>query len=82
MANLVPGSPYTPYMTYNFLLDEEVIINERECFTIVQALQGMGGFASIIFGFTRFFFSYIQRFLFSTKLVEKLILMEDKDKLI
>jgi hypothetical protein len=73
-ADLIPGSPYTPFIAFNFFLDEEITINEREAFTIVQALQGVGGFASIILAFSRFSFYFIQRYLFEARLVEKLSL--------
>lgn len=58
------------------MLDEEVAIIERETFTFVMALQGLGGLLSIIYAVMRFLFGYVQNFLYQKKLIDKLILIE------
>lgn len=61
------------------LIDDKTDINERIAYTILSAIQDIGGFASVVIAFFSYSFGLIQKFLFDQNLVSKLILINTNE---
>mmetsp|Transcript_1186 Transcript_1186/g.1194 ORF Transcript_1186/g.1194 Transcript_1186/m.1194 type:complete len:80 (+) Transcript_1186:262-501(+) len=60
-----------PFCVVAIFLDENVDINERTAFNLVNALQVLGGFSSVVMVASKILFNFVQQFNFYQEMVAR-----------